>query len=342
MTRATVLATALLASGCMHHARVGYLEAAQIDLPSDVRTVLVIDRSVPGSFGEHLMAGSEGALTGETWHLDAESAALALESLEGVLRDGQRFEVVDFRVDGREIDTSVWDREMTARQVRKLCRESRCDAVIALEAFDSDTLARLERNASATGVTYEAVQQTDLVATFRVYDGDTGAILDEQRARTSSHTSSGTEHTATQALSELPADGAALTGAASMGADYGARISPHQVIADRTFFGAGSKEMRQARKALNRGNLEQAEALWSAIADGSDPTLAAKATHNLAVAHELRGDVDGALRLARKAARMGDRNRTHTLVGQLRARQANDARVAQQLAPVAEAVADAR
>ena len=61
MTRAaTLLALALTATGCMHDVKVGYLEAAEINVASDIQTVLVINRASAKNTGEHVLAGMEG------------------------------------------------------------------------------------------------------------------------------------------------------------------------------------------------------------------------------------------------------------------------------------------
>jgi hypothetical protein len=353
---AALVALAALGTGCHHHVNVGYLQAADVTIDPEIQTVLVIDRSRPGNVGEHMLNGMEGALTGERYRLDAESAAFAIQSLEGVIGDAPRFEVVTFQVNGRDVDTTHWDRQMMARQVRQLCAEARCDAVIALETFDSDQatvvttdvdrLTEAEQAvAKANGdcesrrcdadYTYTADQYTDVTATFRMYDGRTGHVIDELRtgvSQTATHTD--TEHVS-GATMDLPFEASVFDGAGMLGVEYAARVSPHQVVAARDIYGTGSKAMRQARRAAKNGDLQTARALWRDEANTADAKTQARALHNLAVAAEAMGDVDGALRLARKASRMGGKNRTVRYVAQLQDRQANDALVDHQLAPPA-------
>ncbi|MCB9675894.1 MAG: hypothetical protein H6737_12300 [Alphaproteobacteria bacterium] len=352
MSRALAMFSLMLATtGCMHDVKVGYLEAADIHVDNDIRTVLVIDRSRPKNAGEHVLAGIEGAATGETFRLDAESAALALDSLEGVLADAPRFDVVSFHVNGRAVDSSTWDRQLTARKVRELCAQARCDAVISLESFDSDTFTTVHRDGEAYtpaerreaiakgdcedrrcegDFDYHATQTTDVTATFRMYDGRTGRVIDEQSARLSGTDTGYDTDDAGEALGDLPFEGRVFAGASELGAAYAARVSPHQVLADREIFGGGSPEMRKARKAMKRGDLETATALWEEVA-ASDAKLEGKALHNLAVAAEARGDVPGALQLARRANRASGKKASARYVAALQARLDNDLRVAEQL-----------
>lgn len=337
-------ALTLATTGCMHgKVAVSHLEAARIDVDPDIQTVLVIDRSRARG-AEHLADVAEGAATGESFHLDVDSAAIALEALEGVLEDGPRFDVVSLGVDGRAVDTSRWDREMTARKVRQLCRRAACDAVVSLDAFDSDLFTSLEREVDAPPTTrddgqrarpdvdYEATQESNVTATFRLYDGDSGRILDEKRLSTSATASSGEEETPREALADLPYEAAVFDGAARLGARYGRRISPHTVVDVRTVYGNGSASMRAARKAVKRGDLAHAAALWEVESNSADPVLAAKAHYNLAVAAEANGDLGAAMDLAVEAARTSGKRRIARYVGLLEDRADNDARVADQLA----------
>ena len=354
---APLVALAALATGCHHHVNVGYLEAADLTIDPDIQTVLVIDRSRPGNLGEHVLNGMEGAATGERYRLDAESAAFAIQSLEGIIGDAPRFEVVTFHVDGKSVDTSHWDRQMMARQVRALCAEAQCDAVIALETFDSDQATVVTTDverltpaetaaAKAAGdcenrrcdadYTHTADQYTDVTATFRMYDGRTGRVIDELDAGVSRHDTD-TDGAHAQAALDLPFEASVFDGAGILGAEYATRISPHRVIASRDIYGTGSKAMRQARRAAKNGDLHTARDLWRQEANGADAKLAAKALHNLAVAAEANGDVAGALKLARRANRKAGKQRMARYVAQLQDRAANDARVDQQLAPPATA-----
>ncbi|MCB9670848.1 MAG: hypothetical protein H6736_04625 [Alphaproteobacteria bacterium] len=333
MTALRTLAFAALTfamTGCAHKVNVSYLEAARIDVDQDIRTVLVIDRSRARG-AEHVLSAAEGAATGETYMLDADSAAIALEALEDVLDDGQRFEVVSFHVDGRAVDTSIWDREMAARKVRQLCRQAHCDAVIALDAFDSDTTTAVKPRKDEKDVDFQATQDTDVVATFRMYDGDTGRVIDESRVTAGSSAASSTRDTPVQALNDLPYEAAVFDGAAALGAGYGARISPHTVVDSRTLYSGGSDVMRKAHRAAKRGDLQRAVDLWAAEANSGDPGVRAKALYNLAVAAEADGNLRRAARLARDASLAGGKKRMRTYVAVLEDRQDNASRVRSQL-----------
>lgn len=335
MTTLRTLALATLtfaATGCAHKVPVSYLEAGRIDIDPEIQNVLIVDRSRARGI-EHVLNGAEGVATGESYRLDADSAAIALETLEDVLEDGQRFEIVDFHVDGRAVDTSMWDRELAARKVRQLCRRAKCDAIIALDGFDSDTFTSVERDVDREEreVDYEATQSTDVVATFRLYDGRSGQVLDEQRMTTGSDHTSGSEDTAQEAAEELPYELAVFDGAAALGADYAARISPHTVVDVRSIYSGGDPRMRKARRAAKRGDLRTAARLWQEVARNAEDKVAAKALYNLAVAAESNGNLDRAERLAGRAAAKGGKNRMHRYVAILADRQDNAQDVARQL-----------
>ncbi len=303
-------ALAFMASGCAHKVQLSYLQPAQIEIDPSVQRVLVVDRSrARGS--EHVLSAVEGGLTGESYLLDADGAAAALEALEGVLEAGQRFELVSLYVDGREVDTSIWDRRLAARKVRQLCRRAQCDAVIALETFDSDTYTEVERQVDRQErkVQYEAEQQTGVSATFRMYDGRTGAVIDQDRIVVRTHANSSVEDREEEALAELPYGDAVIGAAIAVGEQYGSRVSPHPVWVSRTLYSDGNRTMRQAARAFKWGDRRRAVALWKDVARTGSPKLRAKALYNLAVAAEQNGNLERALRLARKANRTRPKKR---------------------------------
>lgn len=362
MYKPLLLALLTSAVGCKHHVNTSFLQAAAIDIPNQVQTVVVIDRSRPKNFGENVLAAAEGGLTGETVWLDAESAAIALNTLQDELAYGPRFQIVRFQVDGREVDTSMWDRALAAEKVRKLCAEARCDAVIALESLDSDTATTIEREgnrytaaereaakangdcqdrACAGDYEYDATQYTDVVATFRMYDGRTGVILDEQSATYSTTDTASDADRAGDALQALPSDARVYDGAATLGASYANRISPHEVYATRRLFSKGHPELKAGRIALQNGDAQGAMATWTALLDaGGDVKLRRKVLHNLAVGSEMLGDVPSAINYATRASKGEGLQASYTYLRELKSRQDNDQAVARQLAPPAPPAVD--
>lgn len=316
--------------GCAHKVGLTYIEAAAVDIDTDLEKVLVINRSLPGSAGERVLGAAEGLATGEGFALDVDASALALDALLDVLDDTDRYEVISFRADGREVDTSLWDHPLDAQDARRLCKRAECDAIIALDALDTDTVATMAAQGRPRDRTFTGRTETDLVASFRVYDAD-GRIVDEVRlsADAAAESSASNRVDAAAALGAGPSLQAQV--AAEVGAAYGRRIAPHEVSVERRLYRTGAPELGEAWRHAKDGRWAAATRIWRGLVETGSAKDAAKAGYNLAVAAEARGDLDAAARLSARAHEELDRGRIGRYVDALAHRRADHERLAAQL-----------
>ncbi len=308
---ATLSIATILAAACHHKVEVSFIESAEIGLPGDVQTVLVVNRSQPKNAGETILNVGEGLATGEGFDADYGTSVLALDALVAVLGETDRFDVLQLNIDGKRVDTSIFDKPLDARTAIKLCKRHDCDAVIALDSLDTDTVNRLIAE-KERGEPTEFTGQTksDIGATFRVYDGDTGATLDSAKLR-STEMAEATSERRYEAMAtfdtgqQLQADLAW-----AVGETYGERIAPHQIIAQRPWYATGSAELRDAARLAKAGNWKRASGIWTRLLDNNDARVVAKAQHNLAVFYELKGSLKRAQNLASRASRTLKRPKT--------------------------------
>ena len=324
----------LAVTGCAHRAEVSYTEAAQVNLGRDVKNVLVVERVGAGNTGEAVIDAVEGVLSNEGFEGDADTTASAVQGLVDVLGETGRFEVTDVRA-GRGVDPTLFGRELTPAKIARLCAQSDCDAILSVDALDSDTSASVTVSRDpGEGPSFDGVADTSLSATFRVYAED-GSVRDQSLVRT------GTSVTATDVATRAEAEAAIVVTpevqnqlAYDAGAEFGRRISPHAVMDTRRLYVSGSAELKQAWKYVKAGNWEAATGIWTALLADPDPRLAAKARYDLAVAKEQGRRLVPALELAREASGVLDTRRTRDYVAALDARIENRARVKEQMGEI--------
>ncbi|MCA9488309.1 MAG: hypothetical protein KC621_00240 [Myxococcales bacterium] len=316
-------------AGCGHKVSVGYLESADVDLGDGVHQILVIDRVGADNAAESFIDATEAVLTGEGIDGDRDTAEIALQGLMAVLEQTGRYDV-ELMVDGQQVDRTLFGGTLDAREIQKLCRRHECDAIVSLDALDTDTAAQVEVTRDATGRSAEATSTTQLTATFRSYDAD-GSLLDSHYVRSAVEDSS-EDDTTRGALSGL-ADPIQIQRdlAWEAGLMYGQRIAPHEVLAQRRLYATGSPELKEASKRVEAGDWAGAVAIWKQIRAEGSPKDAAKARYNLAIDKEIRGDLDSAIKFATKAAVQLDSGRSRGYVADLTARQADLERLAQQM-----------
>lgn len=327
---ASLSSALLLLVGCGHRVSVGYLESADINLGSDVHDILVIDRVGAGNAGETLLDAAEAVFSGEGLDADRDTEEIALEGLMAVLQQTGRYEV-DVLLDGRQSDPVLFGGTLDPAKVQKLCRKHECDAIVSLEALDTDTSEQVEVTRDSTGRSAEATSTTQLTATFRTYDAE-GMLLDSHYVRSAVEDSS---------EDDTPRDAVAGLGdpiqaqrdlAWEAGWMYGQRIAPHEVLAERPLYATGSPELKEASRRVKDGDWAGAVEIWKSIRAQGSPKEAGKARYNLAVSREVHGDLEKALQFATKAATELDNGRTRRYVAELTARKADLERLGEQMA----------
>lgn len=320
-------------TGCGHRVDVSFVEPADIALPDEVQQILVVNRSLPGNAGEAVLDATEALATGEGFDADRDTSAAALAELTRVLNETGRFEAEQLTLDPKRVDSGLWAGPLSSRDAQRLCRVHDCDAIIALDALDADTFhtAVDEPREPGEAPQITAISETQVEATFRVYDGSSGAVLDTQRlAVGATDEVTGDAREATAAFAAAPHVQRQL--AAEVGSSYGARVAPHHAVASRPLYRTGHPQLRAASKAMRRGDQPRAMHLWRQLVRTGDLKEQAKARHNLAVAQEVRGDLERAWTLASRAAADLSRPRTNRYVTELELRMDQEERLERQLA----------
>lgn len=305
--RRVLVAGCLWGLGCAPKVHLTVLEAADITLPADLRTVAVLDRSRPEGTGAHVLGALEGLATGEGLAVDRGGASAAIDGVARLLGESPRFEVVHAAV-----GVGSGPDPLTPEAVEEVLGVTQADALLALEAFDSDSILSVTSEQVAEMVEGEEVSRTEFTAdrgtkveaTWRLYDAR-GRVLDVLlgAGTTDSWQAKGpTRALAEGALPPLRDVVAELGG--STGTAYGRRISPWYADVVRDYFVRGDPGLRAARHAVRAGDWKTAIAVWSELARTGDPRVRARAQYDLAVAYEVKGQYRRALSHAEDAARL--------------------------------------
>jgi len=339
MTPRTVSTVALVAlsAACAPSVRVPVLQPAMVAIPADVRTIGIIDRSAPANAGEGILGTIEGVLTGEGILADREGAAESLTTLTYVLGESPRFEIVTPSLDGREAHTGIFDDVLDHRTVAKICRQAGCDALLALESFDTDSALSIDGNPIDPRQIYTEVtvaRDTRVLTAWRLYDADEDRILDEVRGWERSQSWDQYGDTLDEALRQLPSpqDTAREVGG-WLGDDYARRIAPTWVDVSRDYYGGGDPRLKEAKYYVQARDWDGATEIWEVVALDPDPKVAGKASFNLALASEIDGDLRQALEHAKKAAVDLHNGKSRDYVWILESRIRDQAKLEAQLAP---------
>lgn len=343
MHRAAAL-TVLLASlmGCTRTISLTVLEPSLITSPPNIHALAVVDRSRPANVGEHVLGTIEGVLTGEAIGADNYGRTQAIQGASQALRDSPRFDAVAPYTPPRDMETSLFDRELSWEVATRICREATCQGIVALESFNSDStvdvVARREsykdrQGNDATRTVFDAERRTEVHTAWRYYDVLHRQMLDFARDIEGVYTFTESAPTRERALRQLPpqGDGVGLAGAIA-GQRFATRIAPTYVRVSRSYYSRGSDGLKQARNRVRANDWDGAVDEWFALYEASsEPKVRGRAAFNLAVANEVFGDLDVAVEWAMEAAVILGNARARTYRGVLEGRRARNARVQEQM-----------
>ncbi len=338
--RVALMFLGVLLAACSSTARMPVLEPALVDVPPEVTTIGVIDRSAPANVGEHIIGTLEGILTGEAIGANREGRASAVDALVRALEESPRYRVVRPNLTPQQAGTGLFDRPLDHRAVQRICREAGCDALLSLEAFNSSSTIHFD------GRTYPSLQQinagsgpaelernTRVLTAWRLYDAHDDRILDATREFTRSRTWSRRADTFDEAARGLASQLQTVrTLGGVAGYDFGRRIAPTWVTVTRRYYGGGNPELRQARRYVRVNDWDGAASIWEDLQGHHRPRVVGKAAYNLALSYEAQGQLQEALAQARQASVVLHNPRTRGYVRSLERRIAAQERLERQMA----------
>jgi hypothetical protein len=296
--------------GCRTSVAYSGLRPADINLPQEIKTVVLLNR-YKADRQNGWMNVVEGIFTGEILFADRRGVEFALSALQQRLASGPKYRVVIANEQLFGSGTGMLPPPLLQSEVATLCQRHQADAVIAIEAFDSDIMIRTEprqRKRTVDGKEViehfvEAMEIVNITVGWRIYMAS-GSVIDQHQMATSrTFTSRGDNVVQAQARLLFPAEAIMQTG--SMAGDaYGTRIAPSWVSYHRQIYSraSGSPGMKKARRMAQRGDWKDAALIWERLSKSDDSRVSKRSLYNLAVAAEMEGDFEKALGYARKAA----------------------------------------
>ncbi len=286
---------------------------AEITLPSDVNTILLVDRT---KFDNEALNTIEGILTGEMPADDRVAAQEAMNSLKKKLDQSPRYNVriLPGRMAGNSI-TAAFPEAIPWNVIDSLCNSNNSDVVVCLEVFDSNFIitngTRVKKKMEGEGKNAKEVSYTEYYAEgvgsikmgIRSYYNKEKTIFDQQML----HKNNTWEATGTSAVDAAAAliskSNANRYLAKIVGEDYAYKISPMPVRISRSFYGK-SKHIPQVATGARYADVnkwEDAINEWKTGINHADPKEAGKIAYNIAVAYEVLGEYGSALTWAQDA-----------------------------------------
>ena len=305
-----VLAGVIFLSSCKSsYITVNVLEPAQIDVPNEIKSLVIVNRSLPA---KDKRAGNiiEGVLSGEGLFNDRMGSEQCVIGAADLINNSPRFKaVLGGDMDIRGTGTGAFPEPLEWDFTRQTCDRYNVDAMVTLATFDSDShidysrheYTREEDGKKIRVVEFDAVLNMTISAGWRIYYPDGQAIIDEN-VYVDNKSFGGSGSTKNQAKNNLPSKQDIIQEAGFYaGQRYAARISPVWINVSRNYFSKGHPRLEGAARYAKQGDWNRAAEIWETILDDPDKKIAGQAAYNLALASEMTGDLQEALKWAEKS-----------------------------------------
>lgn len=139
----TLLFIASALASCTSSISLQVLKPADVTLPQDIQKFTLVNRTKP-SKNNQAWNIIEGVLTGEGIFADREGADNCLSGLMSIMQQTPRYTINQASVEFKGTGTDAFAMPLSWTEVENLCRQNNSEALIVLEAFDSDSRINTE------------------------------------------------------------------------------------------------------------------------------------------------------------------------------------------------------
>ena len=258
---------------------------AELSLPSEMKTLAIIDRSQIDKKGLKII---EGGLTGEGIGQDKLGSQICIDGLFRQLNNSRRIQPVRTSKQYTNSGLGVaFPEPLGWEEIAKLCEEFHSDAIISLEIFDSDFLGNMVR----------------VKAGVRLYDPTSRMIIDEITFHQDKTWSQPVHNVAGAVMRALDQNQVVKDAAFETGVRYGQRIAPTWFSVQRIYYqrGKGNDDLKEGARMMEVNDWDAAiESLNQAMND-RHRKVKGRTAHNLAVIYEILGEYDLAKEWAQAA-----------------------------------------
>ncbi len=287
------------------------LEPAPVTLPSYIKKVGIIDRSLPSEETKQ-QDKIDQILSVEGENLDAEGARETIRGLNDELQRNERFTEIQFleKADLRSPGMGIFPAPLSWNKIDNICTNNGLDALFVLEYFDTDTKISYSNKPvtlkGPMGIDVPAVEHYAHMITFvntgwRIYDPQSKNILDEFTISDSFEKSGKGINPAAAAASLMGRKETVKQAGYNLGLAYADRILPYKIRVSRKYYVRGSDNFKIAKRRAQTGNWDGAAELWEKETQNTKRKVAGRAYYNMAIINEINGNLEDAVRWSQQA-----------------------------------------
>ena len=296
-----LLAIVLLNSCHMQKLMVDVYTPPRVELPPDVRGILVTSRYVPAT-GEYeaVQWGYFEDVDSAMWDLSryyAESFSRALDSSERYISR------VDFDLRMLRHNDITMPEPLPWNGLQAIVEKYNAASIAVMQGFKIDEGDVVVNEVSGdSGTSYLASREINVSSAWRLSQPVRRRLLDENTySYTKEFKAAGMSRD--KAIAALPERDSMLKEACEWAAvQYSRVITPGTELVERDYYKDGDIKLVEAHEALQEGNWKTARSKWEYLAyEADNDEIKARACYNMAMFCEKDGRLNQALGFARKA-----------------------------------------
>ncbi|MEX0647535.1 MAG: DUF6340 family protein [Balneolaceae bacterium] len=286
-------------------------EPAVVQIPGYIERIGIINRSDTGD-EPALMDKIDRVFSVEGVKLDEDGALQSISGLTEELKRTDWFEEIK-TVEASQLDNpafGVFPAPLSWDEIAAISDEHGLEGVFVLEFYDTDSNINYNTERvtlkGPLGIELPALEHHATVNTviktgWRIYDNNSRYILDEFVV-TESFTTTGKGVNPAEAVSAITGRNELVKQVSNeIGQYYASRIIPYWIRVRRDYYVKGSDKLEQAKRRAQTGNWDGAAELWLDETESSNSKVAGRAYYNMAIIHEINGELDPAIEWARKS-----------------------------------------
>ncbi len=287
-------------------------EPAPVYVPSNIKSVGIIDRSLPADENEKKIDKIDKILSAEGKNLDKDGAHESIVGLFDELINSNKFyevKIID-SIDVRSPGSGVFPSPLSWKTIEPVCYENNVDAIFVLSFYDTDTKIDYKAVPVEVGgllkikvpvIEHHATIATLIETGWRIYDPINKFILDEFFINETVVLKGVGINPVKAIKAVMGRKEAVLQASNNIGFNYALRILPYRIRVSRHYYVRGTNNFKIAKRRARTGNWDGAAELWDKEVANPKRKVAGRACYNMAIINEINGDLNAAVEWTSKS-----------------------------------------
>lgn len=274
-------------------------QPAKVNLSPNIKNITLVSRNLKyrSDTLQHFYARNNKLIKDNILlNIDSITINACFDSLSSKLYQQQRFgKVTVLPVTTLPVQYLQKINPPTKAQVQKIASDTQADALILLDMFSAFY------SIYPVSDDNKMVAQVVTASIWTIYDPATYRILQHQSMIDTLYWD-GLNEKGDYLSSRIPAKKDAIAIAAGLsGVKYSKNLVPYWRQVNRQIFTTEKEEFPLALALAKKNKWEEASAIWAKYTDSKNMRYRLQSMYNLAVAHEMEGDIEGAQQLLNDA-----------------------------------------